>query len=367
MQFKVIPEYKELLFNDFKNGVIVGVHRKWKKRRLYAPKHSKTYNLKGKNIYYNFYNDPFYYKSYPFTGGYGNYNLYYCHCKYKDDYILVQLQHSTISNLTPDEFYQNTLIFLESIGIGLDLLELENKLNRIDYKHDYECEYNPIAEKQAIMCICSIARMSFNGVYKESLKIGTGIKYKPKSSAIEVIVYDKYKEKQDKYRHRTKSSHIELEILNYENVFRTELRLKNKRLNYNKKNTLHINKTLNNYYSENISDECFKRYVEPIFYTAAFYRIDYAILAIQSDRRLTEVEVEKLCNLVKEINNKGFTIAKIQYKYSEDTFNKHIKLLRSIGINPLCFDENIEIPFLLNFTTKEVSRDFKSNIEDCQY
>lgn len=95
-----------------------------------------------------------------------------------------------------------------------------------------------------------------------------------------------------------------------------------------------------------------------MFHTEPFYRLDYALLAIKSDRRLTEKEAEKLCKLVIDINKKGFTRAKLEYNYCDDTFEKHIKLLRHIGINPLTFDEDIDIPFLLNFTTKEVCKDY---------
>ena len=119
-----------------------------------------------------------------------------------------------------------------------------------------------------------------------------------------------------------------------------------------------MDKTLDNYYNEEVADECFKRYVEPIFYEEPFYRIDYALIAIQTDRRLTEKEAEKLCKLVIDINKKGFTQAKTEYGYCEDTFANHIKLLRDIGINPLTFDTNIDLAILHNFTTKEVCRDF---------
>ena len=247
---------------------------------------------------------------------------------------------------------------LESIGIDSESLELKNKLNRIDYKHDFECEYKSVVEHQAIMNILSKTRDSYNGVYKEELKKGSGIKYKPQSSYTEIIIYDKEQERKDKLKKKKKTSHIELELKEFKNVFRTELRLKSKRLYYNKKHTLKMDKTLDNYYNEEVADECFKRYVEPIFYEEPFYRIDYALIAIQTDRRLTEKEAEKLCKLVIDINKKGFTQAKTEYGYCEDTFANHIKLLRDIGINPLTFDTNIDLAILHNFTTKEVCRDF---------
>lgn len=308
-------------------------------------------------FYYKGY-DIFYKRHYRFTGKYGDYILNYCHYKYRDDYMLVVLRHNAIKNKSEAEIYGDTLTLLESIGVDIELLDPKDKLNRIDYKHDFECEYRPVEEHQAIMCITSKTRDSFNGVYKEELKKGTGIKYKPQSSYIEVIVYDKEQERKDKLKKKKKTSHIELELKEFKNVFRTELRLKSKRLYYNKKHTLKLDKTLDNYYNEEVADECFKRYVEPIFYTEPFYRIDYALLAIQSDNRLTEAEVEKLCKLVIGINKNGYTATKDNYIYCDDTFDRHIKLLRSIGINPLTFDEDIDIAILHNFTTKEVCRDY---------
>ncbi len=360
LQFRVKPSEKDILFYDFKSDVVYGVHRRWRCKRLRAPKIKTKFHLKARNPFYFYFKDydRFYKRHYIFTGKYGNYSLRYCHYKYADDYVFVTLEHNAIVDKSEEKIYQDTLELLESIGVDIDLLEIENKLNRIDYKHDFEFEENPFAERQALMCILNISRNNFYGVCKEALKDGVGIKYKPISSYTEVIVYDKEQERKDRLKTRKKSSRVELDIKEYKNVFRTELRLKNKRLYYNKKHTLQIDKTLNNYYNANISDECFRRYVEPIFYTEPFYRLDYAILAIQSDRRLTEKEAEKLCKLVTDINKKGFTKAKEEYNYSEDTFESHIKVLRNIGINPLTFDEDIDIAFLLNFTTKEVCRDF---------
>ena len=360
LQFKVKPEYKDIIFSDFKTGIISDVYRKWKRRKLKSPKTKPKTYLKGNNSLYFYFKDYdiFYKKPYPFTGKYGDYSLNYCHYKYRDDYILVILKHNAVKNKSKDKLYENTLILLESVGIDTELLELEYKLNRIDYKHDFECEQNSIAEKQAILCIISKARESYNGVCKEKLKKGTGIKYKPQSSYTEIIVYDKEQERKDKLKNKKKTSHIELELKEYKNVFRTELRLKSKRLYYNKKHTLKMDKTLENYYKEEVADECFKRYVEPIFYEEPFYRIDYALITIQSDRRLTEKKAEKLCKLITDINEKGFSRAKLEYGYCDDTFEKHIKLLRSIGINPLTFDEDVDLAILHNFTIKEVCRDF---------
>lgn len=360
LQFDVKAEYKDIIFNDFKAGVIAGIRRRWKCRKLKNPKTKRKLHLKGNNSLYFYYKgyDIFYKRIYKFTGSYGDYSLNYCHYKYRDDYILVILKHNAIKNQSKDGLYNNTLILLKNIGIDTISLYPKIKLNRIDYKHDFECEYRPVAEHQAIMSIYSKSRNSYNGVYKEELKKGTGIKYKPQSSYTEIILYDKEQERKDKLKRKKKTSHIELELKEFKNVFRTELRLKSKRLYYNKKHTLKLDKTLDNYYNEEVADECFKRYVEPIFYTEPFYRLDYALIAIKTDNRLTEKEAEKLCQLVTDINEKGFTQSKNEYNYGDDTFEKHIKILRSIGINPLTFDEDIDLAILHNFTTKEVCRDY---------
>ena len=352
LQFCVKPIYKDILFNDFKSGIIDGVHRKWKRKNL---KKSKQKKLKFTGIcasrfYANY--DKFYYKRYSFSGCYGNYSLLYSHYKYRDDYIYIHLQHNAIKGKTADAIYDNVLTLVESIGIDLEMLQVDRKINRIDYKRDFECELCSIAEKQAILSIMSKLPTGVRGVNLETYE--TAIKYKPKSSnGIEIIVY--FKDEQLK-KHKRKG--IQIQLKEFQNVIRVEVRDKNKRLNYNEKNTFKMEKTIDNYYKDNIADKHFSKYVEPIFYTEPFYRIDYALIAIQNNKKLTGIEAEKLCKLVTDINKKGFTRAKTEYGYCEDTFEKHIKLLRDIGINPLTFDENIDLAILHNFTTKKVCRDY---------
>lgn len=296
--------------------------------------------------------DKFYYKSYSFSGRYSNYSLLYSHYKYRDDYVYIHLQHNAIKGKDADTIYTDVLMLVESIGINLEMLQIDRKINRIDYKRDFECELYPAVEKQASLSIMSKLPTGVRGVNLETYE--TAIKYKPKSSCgIEIIVYFK-----DEQLKKQKKKGLRLQIKEFENVIRVEVRDKNKRLNYNRTNTFEMEKTIDHYYKENIADEHFLKYVETIFYTEPFYRIDYALIAIQNDSRLTKKEADKLCQLVKDINIKGFTRAKAEYGYCDDTFANHIKLLRSIGINPLTFDENIDLAILHNFTTKEVCRDY---------
>lgn len=177
-------------------------------------------------------------------------------------------------------------MLLESIGIDLEILEIKRILNRIDYKHDFECEFNPINEKKASLNIMQKLPTCRHMVKKKIYDYA--IDYQSTSSCgIEIVVY--FKDEQLKAQNR---KGMELEIKEFANVIRTEVRLKNKRLNYNKKNCLKLDKTIDNYCNQNVADDIFKLYVEPIFYTEPFYRLDYALLAIQTDRQLTEKEVE---------------------------------------------------------------------------
>lgn len=370
LQFKVKPYMKNFIFQNFLNGKIIGVHRKWKNKKLWKLKVQKKKLFKGKIDYYNSsYRNRNYFKPYPFTGGYDGYSINYCHYNWRDDYVLVTLQHKKIAHKDIVEIYSNVMAFLQNIGFDLEDLEITDKLNRIDYRRDYE--FKNMAEFSAIVNIISKTRIASKGVVKETYngmidntRYITGIRYKPKSSYGEVIVY--YKSLEVNAR-RKKHSHTELNIELYDNVIRTELRLKNKRLNANKKNTLKIDKTLHNYSQKTIIDKSFQKYIEPIFYTEPFYRLDVALQLIQTDSRLTDKEVEKLSKLVTDINRKGFTMAKQEYNYCDDTFENHIKILRSLGINPLCFDKNIGITFLPNFTTKEVCRHYEDSNHQWKY
>ena len=300
----------------------------------------------GKHIHIPLNYDRFYYKAYKFSAGVDGYTIYYSHYKYRDDYVCVTLQHKVIEEKTCKQIYEDAVIILDSIGINTSLLELDDRLNRIDLKWDYKARN--ILEINAFFNAISKSRDSFNSIDK--INYTTAIKYKPVGSSTEIIIYDKWAEMNAR---KKKRSHVDLDISIYENVIRTEIRLKSKRLYNNSQGKMGLRKNLSEYFNEKVIDECFKKYVEPIFYSEPFFRIDYAIIAITHNDSLTEIEKEKLCYLVTEINKKGYSEAKRTYKYCDDTFDKHINLLRKIGINPLTFNKNFDIGIIPNFTKKE--------------
>lgn len=211
LSFMIKPNFKDIMFNDFKTGVVNGVRRKWKCRNLKNPKTKRKIYLKGNNslfFYYKSY-DIFYKRTYSFTGGYGNYSMLYSHYKYRDDYIYIHIQHNAIKGKNADTIYDDVLILLKSIGIDLKMLQIERKINRIDYKRDFECEYNSIVEKQASLSIMSKLPTGVRGVNLETYE--TAIKYKPISSCgIEIIVYfkDEQLKKLKKKRNKDKYKRI---------------------------------------------------------------------------------------------------------------------------------------------------------------
>ena len=138
----------------------------------------------------------------------------------------------------------------------------------------------------------------------------------------------------------------------YKNILRTEVKVKNAHLNYQKQHNK-IAKTLKNYFSVEMAQKYFKKYVEPIFYTEPFYRLDRAIVKIYETDSLKMFTRDRLCKFLTEINNLGITEAK--QLYDANTFRNYIKKIRALNINPICFSQmvdgkKIEIKQIKNFS-----------------
>lgn len=224
-------------------------------------------------------------------------------------------------------------------------------LNRIDYKVDYRVKSS--TETKIFYDLLSIAPAKFNGVVKSQRK--TAVKYCPKTGYIELISYDKEKELRNKLRKKSPeevfASNESLE--NYMGVIRTEVRVKNRKLNYNKK-SWGLTKELSNYLQEDLADFYFEKYAEKVWFSEPFYRIDIAIEKIKIDGNIKGKMKEKLCALILRIHVYGFTKAQEFYenKYSKATFNSHIKRIRSMGINPLTFSQMYDIEKMSNFALR---------------
>lgn len=267
-------------------------------------------------------------------------------------YIFVNLHPSELLKRMPTE---KDVITIEKNVINLATNELKVQaneiellnLNRIDYNADFRVKNEE--ERKIIYELMKEASDRFNNVLK--ISTDTSIRYKSKKGYIEFIVYDKEHEVIEKnYFKGTEEEFIK----KYKNVIRTEIRIKNRKLNYNK-NTLHIDKILVNYLNKKMANYYFDNYVSKIFFKETFYRIDVAVAKIKSDKTLSVKMKEKLSSLLILINSLGFTKAKTKYssKYSLVTFRDHIKRIRKLGINPLTFSSKFNIEQLKNFSLRK--------------
>ena len=158
---------------------------------------------------------------------------------------------------------------------------------------------------------------------------------------IEVTQYNKTKEIEIKI---AEGRAPETERERFANVFRTEVKVKNNKLNAYKDKGKIPDKLLETYYNDNTTTELYSSMIERLFGINDFYRIDIALDIIDKDDKTKNVTKDKLKKLIKKINQCGYTKAKKYWvnKYSDVTFRNHIKKIEALGINVLTFDRAID-------------------------
>lgn len=276
----------------------------------------------------------------------GNINCYYvggCN-KYSfwfnEQYscLLITLQHMVLANKTDVEIIEEiTKAVTTYFGITAKQLKIQ-KLNRIDYKRDYKIKNEEELEIIKFLLEKAVDKVSKNYIKEVSNKDGF---YKAKytsngSGFVEITFYDKGAEML-KLAEKGKTT---LVVANkYKGTFRTEIRIKNKRLNYEKyKNG--TSKDIYNYYNALVAKMYFDNYITKILGKERFYRIDIAIELIQKAKTLKNSMKDKLCDLLKKINKEGFTKARDSYK-NKKTFSEYLKRIRQLGINFLTFGKKL--------------------------
>lgn len=237
--------------------------------------------------------------------------------------------------------------------IHQDLVEI----NRIEYKNDYKQKVDD--EKLAAIDIFRIASDTVRGADKGRWIYSnrTNCTYNSeRNNHVSITCYFK------EYERLADGDAAGAE--KYKNILRTEVKVKNRHLDY-KKNVR--DKTLANYFKEEVAQEYFTNYIEPVFYTEDFYRLDVAIDKIKKykpktkkDIVVTNLEKKRACAFITEINQ--FGISEVKAKFSEKTFKKYIAIIRNLEINPLCFSpvingKKITIEKMENFTR------FSSSVE----
>ncbi len=171
---------------------------------------------------------------------------------------------------------------------------------------------------------------------------------------MQLALYDKYLQILDEVK-EGKLSKSELD--KYLHIFRTEVRIKNDKLNSNIYSKRYPDKALKTYYNENVTEELYSDFVKNFFGENDFYRVDIAIKIIKKNSEISNSIKCKLCKLIKLINKFGYTKGKKMWvkKYSKSTFRNHKILIESLGINLVTFDKEIhnkkiKIEKLDNFT-----------------
>lgn len=229
-------------------------------------------------------------------------------------------------------------------SIHQDLVEI----NRIEYKNDFRLKVDE--EKLVIMDILRILADRSNKCEKGKWIYSNRINCtysSDRNNYVSITCYFKEYERLEK-GDTTGATR-------YKNIFRTEVKVKNKHLNYQKK---HRDKTLARYFNIKVAQEYFQKYIEPIFYTEPFYRLDVAIDKITNAENLKEFQKVRLSAFITRINGVGITKAKDEHDI--DTVTEYINRLRELHINPLCFSPIIDgttigIEKLDNFTLFENS------------
>lgn len=215
-------------------------------------------------------------------------------------------------------------------------------LNRIDYNIDYKIKNDE--EREIIYSLMKKCRNDLYKVVKSFFK--SAITYNPEDGWVEIITYDKEMEEIQRY------SYEDIIVLNkdeleYVGVFRTEVRIKNAKLNYNKTVSLGLEKDLSNYLCEDMKEMYWKKYAEKVWFTEDFYRLDKAIEVVKNSN-LKDNMKKKLCALLRKINKYDYSQARSSYK-CDDTFRNHIKIIRSLNVNPLTFENTFKLEKMENF------------------
>lgn len=238
--------------------------------------------------------------------------------------------------------------------IHQDLVEI----NRFEYKNDYKLKvYDEQLAAQDIFRIASdTVKGADKGQYKYSNR--TNCTYSSeRNNHVSITCYFKEYE-------RLENGDLE-GAEKFKKILRTEVKVKDKHLNYKKDVR---DKTLANYFKEEVAQEYFTEYIEPVFYTEPFYRLDVALDKIQEyepktkeDIVVKQLEKDRVCSFLTRINEVGITEAKSEH--SEKTLKKYFGIIKSLGINPLCYSpvidgKEITIKKMDNFTL------FKNSIEE---
>lgn len=329
--------------------------------------------------------------------------LYIC----RGCYLIVTVEHDAIKDIESAEVLQEQVIqmIIHYFKISRDdivetKIERINKrncrktldkqisaveINRLDYKTDFQMQSNKQADETTKVQFLDENVIEQDENIKEEQH--QDVEILEEQLAIQDIfrvAADKsfrYKKQLRKYKNRTNCTYSsdrkgsvvincyfkEYERLEdedvegakkFKNILRTEIQVNNKHLNYKKNKR---SKTLFNYFNNEIAEQYFKKYVHKIFYTETYYRVDVALKLIHANKTLKDFVKQRLCKFLTTINELGFTDAKENYDIA--TFNKYIKTVRELGINPLTYKDVINGKYISIEKVKNFTR-FHNSVDE---
>ena len=311
---------------------------------------------KGINYYPNK-NDCIFYK-----GSFNGYNFAYNSSLYT---LTIMHENKNIEKYNEIQIIENTKrCICEYFELEEGELE-EITLRRIDFHNDYK--YKDSLELLVIKYIISIAKDSIYTYKKEIIEEETKyvVNYISKTSGntnheiiinknsklkqstrnystsnySEITTYDKHLEMENKYK-RGKTTMEE--VGKYKNTLRTEVKIKNGKLNANK-TRYGGSKKINDYYNEESYRKCYVNNITRVYGKQKFYRIDIAKKIIQENNELKNNMKDKLCELLELVCTRGYSKTEERWKNknSRNIFRNHKKRIEALGINILTYPVEI--------------------------
>ncbi len=265
--------------------------------------------------------------------------------------LFIQLPHHHVLGTDQDIIIRNIKeVMKEHFKIPQEYIDkLDNYilLMRIDYKRDYRYhnfeEYCLIREIIDRVATRSIVKDNYKFEVLEDTESKYMVAYKSSSNkTVEFVIYNKDKEQLNKYRQKK----ISLEQYKQNtNLIRFEVRVKNGKL-HSLKNRDGTTKEICNYKNKDTADELFTYYAKQVYFTQPFYRIDIALNKVKESDERKDMK-DNLCKVLSSINKIGYTETRRIYskpknkgnKPNYSKFNRYIKKLEELGVNPLTYSE----------------------------
>lgn len=238
-------------------------------------------------------------------------------------------------NISEDDYYkvQRKIDRFMKYIVGYSL---ELTLIRIEYRIDRYIE----SESERYILLHIYKKLIFKYAFKkrsDKEKYKTSIMYD--SGSMGLIIYDKNAER---LANNEKPKKYEKNMLRY------EVKVLNNHLNYNK-NKYNIQKTLKNYFREDIKDNYMIKNIQKIVYKGDYYSI-YCADKIINNSNLKEVDKKLVREFLIDVSKLGITGTRLKkkkdknFKYTDYKYKKAITLLEELNINPILIPKNLKCP-----------------------